>query len=88
LAGSCEISALDAALVASENGVAGAEQMKDAGEMVKNLAEDLRQKALFNESQRTYNALEWKAVAFEQKRIADELDAIVTRLAGEGKQHD
>jgi len=62
--------------------------MKDAGEIVKDLAEDLRQKALFNESQRTYNALEWKAVAFEQKRIADELDAIVTRLAGEGATNE
>jgi hypothetical protein len=39
------------------------------------LVEDLRQKAIFNESQRTYNSLEWAAVAFEQKRIANELES-------------
>jgi Rad3-related DNA helicase len=44
-------------------------------EKLVDMAEDLRQKAMFNESQRTYNVLDWKAVAFEQKRIADALDA-------------
>jgi arsenate reductase-like glutaredoxin family protein len=44
------------------------------------IVEDLRHKALFNESLRTYNALEWKAVSFEQKRIADELEAALSRL--------
>jgi len=45
-------------------------------DLLSKLVEDLRQKAMFNESQRTYNALEWKAVAFEQKRIAGELAAL------------
>ena len=39
--------------------------------------EDLEQKAMFNESQRTHNSLEWKAVAFEQKRIVEWLTALL-----------
>jgi hypothetical protein len=44
------------------------------------LPEDLRQKAMFNESQRRYNTLEWQAVAFEQKRIADEVEACLPKV--------
>jgi hypothetical protein len=39
------------------------------------LIEQLQKYALFNESQRAYNLLEWKAVAFEQRRIIAELEA-------------
>src|SRR5262245_11187658 len=45
------------------------------------LIADLRQRAAANSAGRQFNKLAWKAVAYEQDRIADELTALLSETA-------
>ena len=42
---------------------------------LREIIKELHAAATWNKEVRTYNKLEWEAVAFEQRRIADQLEA-------------
>lgn len=53
--------------------------MSDLRAELRELLRELKQKAMFNESQRSQNTLAWKAVAFEQRLIVEVLEDLLSR---------